>query len=202
MAERFLAQGDHINDHGVINSDSWHAPTDLINASPITIVTPFAMFDDEPNLVLSLCTDGMHRPAVDIDFPCEITEAFGRKLLHVDITPPSRRYRFGLYSAKRHPDDHHYIRTFDVSQWGELELVPSSTEGHFHLYGDHAFTWVEYSALLNAMVGAGIVGRGYNTASQERGFTALRRPGFPKPARAAEETVNPWWSHELIAELV
>lgn len=83
------------------------------------------------NLISSLCEDGLHRPALDIDIPCR--------------------------------------------------MVPSSTEGHCHLYFDTvALTWVQYRKLLNALAEAGIIQPEYVQHSIDRGQTLLRVPGQRK----------------------
>lgn len=88
--------------------------------------------DDHPaNLVSSLCEDGYHRPALDIDIPCE--------------------------------------------------YVPSSTEGHGHLYFPTAkLTWAQYVALLEALADAGILEHRYVEHSKHRRQTLLRPPGVTK----------------------
>lgn len=60
------------------------------------------------------------------------------------------------------------------------KLVPSTTEGHFHLYVDHEIEKDAYFNLLNALVGAGLVEPGYVRASEARGYTALRLPWIKK----------------------
>lgn len=83
------------------------------------------------NLVSSLCTDGRHRPALDIDVPCE--------------------------------------------------LIPSSTEGHHHLYFPTvALSWKQYQKLLKVLGECGIVEEGYVKASIDRGQSFLRAPGVKK----------------------
>lgn len=59
-------------------------------------------------------------------------------------------------------------------------LVPSSTEGHSHLYIDFPMKWEQYTKLLDALAEAGIVEPGYVGASKERGFTSLRLPWVKK----------------------
>lgn len=77
------------------------------------------------NLVSSLCDDGMHRPALDIDVPCRV--------------------------------------------------VPSSTEGHCHIYFDTlALSWPQYLGLLGALTAAGIIDVAYLAASIKREQTLLR----------------------------
>ncbi|MBT2484828.1 MULTISPECIES: hypothetical protein [unclassified Microbacterium] len=60
------------------------------------------------------------------------------------------------------------------------KLVPSSTDGHFHLYIDKAIHWEAYVDLLGAMADAGLVEEGYVSASLERGHTAARLPWVKK----------------------
>lgn len=59
-------------------------------------------------------------------------------------------------------------------------LLPSSTPGHFHLLIDKAMTWEAYEALLHALADAGLVEPGYVSASQSRGYTAVRLPWVRK----------------------
>lgn len=87
--------------------------------------------DHPANLVSSLCDDGMHRPALDIDIPCRV--------------------------------------------------VPSSTEGHCHIYFDGVvLSWRHYRNLLVALTDAGIMDEKYLNASIARGQTLLRPPGVRK----------------------
>jgi hypothetical protein len=59
-------------------------------------------------------------------------------------------------------------------------LVPSSTEGHSHLYIDVEMTWDQVVAIMDALVAAGVVEEGYAKASKKRRCTALRLPGKTK----------------------
>lgn len=61
-------------------------------------------------------------------------------------------------------------------------LVPSTTEGHSHLYIDVPMSWRQYRKLLIAMRDAGILEPGYVAASLERRATFLRPPGVRKAA--------------------
>ena len=76
------------------------------------------------------------------------------------------------------PDAYAIKHTFMVDIDHPCYLVPSTTEGHYHLYidvpggvGQEAFF-----GLLRAMVAAGIVEPGYAEASIEQGHTSLRPP--------------------------
>lgn len=59
-------------------------------------------------------------------------------------------------------------------------LVPSSTEGHSHLYIDVPVDWPKYQKVLEALADAGVLEPGYVSASIERQHTALRLPGVKK----------------------
>lgn len=61
-----------------------------------------------------------------------------------------------------------------------VRVVPSSSPGHYHLYIDHAVEHDKYFALLEALVGAGILEPGYVEASRARGATHLRLPWVKK----------------------
>lgn len=54
------------------------------------------------------------------------------------------------------------------------QLVPSRTEGHFHLFLDKALHWEQYKQLLVALAHAGILEWGYVGASIERGASFAR----------------------------
>ena len=59
----------------------------------------------------------------------------------------------------------------------EAQLIPSSTQGHFHLYLDKKMSWHKYKQLLEALYEAGIIQRGYYESSLERGQTMVLLPG-------------------------
>jgi hypothetical protein len=60
------------------------------------------------------------------------------------------------------------------------KLVPSTTEGHSHLYIDVPIKWHDYTKLLQALADAGIIEEGYRSASLSRGRTSLRLPWVKK----------------------
>lgn len=60
------------------------------------------------------------------------------------------------------------------------QLVPSSTEGHFHLYLNQIVPWDKYVAALEAMADAGMIQKGFAEASIRRGATFVRHPDKPK----------------------
>lgn len=72
------------------------------------------------------------------------------------------------------------------------KLVPSTTEGHFHLYLDHQVEHDVYMRLLAALGEAGILEPGYVAASEARGYTSTRLPWVKKPVPLT--TVEPFFS--------
>lgn len=97
---------------------------------------------DDPNaqLVSSLLDNGLHSPAIDIDFAAR--------------------------------------------------LVPSSTEGHFHLYLDGIQMDAEtYAELLVALRKAGVIQEGIKRRWFASGMTLLRLPHVhkPKPGKASTD---------------
>lgn len=63
-----------------------------------------------------------------------------------------------------------------------VRVVPSSTEGHCHLYIDKPMPWWRYRRLLRALKAAGIIEPGYYSASIARRATHLRLPWVQKEA--------------------
>lgn len=61
-----------------------------------------------------------------------------------------------------------------------VKLIPSTTEGHFHLMIDKEMDWEDYQRLLWVLADIGIVEEGYASASDERGYTAVRLPWISK----------------------
>ena len=59
-------------------------------------------------------------------------------------------------------------------------LIPSGTPGHYHLYIDKVLTAEEYMLLLSTLEEVGIIERGYQVASERRGYSSARLPSKPK----------------------
>lgn len=59
-------------------------------------------------------------------------------------------------------------------------LIPSSTEGHWHLYMDVEMPWWRYRLLLFVLYKVGIIERGFYKMSVYRGQSFLRYPGVTK----------------------
>lgn len=69
-------------------------------------------------------------------------------------------------------------------------LVPSSTEGHSHLYVDVSMNRAAYFRVLDALADAGVIERGYSDVSQRKGATYLRLPWVKKEATPPPS--DPW----------
>jgi len=65
-------------------------------------------------------------------------------------------------------------------------LVPSSTEGHYHLYIERPMPFEAYLAMLDAMVAAGVVEAAYVQHVRERGMSLCRPEWVKKPAPVVE----------------
>lgn len=63
-----------------------------------------------------------------------------------------------------------------------VRAVPSSTEGHTHLYIDKAMPWWQFQNLLDALVQADLVQVGYAEAAKRRGHSDVRLPWVRKVA--------------------
>lgn len=59
-------------------------------------------------------------------------------------------------------------------------LVPSSTEGHCHLYIDKLVHWKDYKRLLKALMLTGVIELGFYRAAKRRKATFLRLPHVKK----------------------
>ena len=59
-------------------------------------------------------------------------------------------------------------------------VLPSSTEGHSHLFIDKGMSWSQYVKLLDVLVDVGIIEEGFRNASVARGHTAVRLPWIKK----------------------
>jgi hypothetical protein len=110
-------------------------------------------------------------PSIDAD--PDYTEA-GARALTTDISKAT----VITSRVDGDPDRHKVVLDLDLP----AKLLPSSTEGHFHLYVDKAIPWTAYTALLEALATAGLVEDGYVSASLARGHTAARLPWIRKPA--------------------
>lgn len=90
---------------------------------------------------------------------------------------------------------HHLLIDLDVP----AHLIPSTTEGHSHLYIEcgEGIEWSKIEMILWALASAGIVEQGYFQASSSRGFTALRTPWTkkekPKEGPISDDNLPGMW---------
>lgn len=67
-------------------------------------------------------------------------------------------------------------------------LIPSSTEGNFHLYIDRPIAWDTYEKLLLALKEANLLQPGFVKNSVERKATFVRPPWVKKKPKPTKET--------------
>lgn len=104
---------------------------------------------------------------------------------------------FGNYADPRIPveeDDIDAAKIATSEVWGSenhkpvldidfpVKVVPSTSEGHFHLFIDCEMSWEKYDYLLRTLAHVGIIESGYMSASIDRGYTAVRLPWVKKNA--------------------
>lgn len=63
-----------------------------------------------------------------------------------------------------------------------IQAVPSSTPGHYHLYIDKELSWVQYKALLDGMLDAGLIQQNWYKNAIEHKRTYVRMPHVRKSA--------------------
>lgn len=135
---------------------------------------------ESAHLVSSLCTDGKHRPCWDCDY--ELTTAdlgSGRTLV--------------TFRTKVDADAWQHVQEFLASMdWAEpsptatilftvpVNVIESSTPGHFHLYIEAPLSWGAYRELLELCRAANIILGSVVPLSIDRGQTFLLKPGLSK----------------------
>lgn len=60
------------------------------------------------------------------------------------------------------------------------KLVPSSTEGHFHLYLETGMDWPDYLRLMRFMAEAGLLEKEWVDMNERRQMAMLRKPEYKK----------------------
>lgn len=160
--------------------------------------------DPDGWLVSSRLPDGRHAPAIDIDFAARLDWSGEGHVLTLDRPVSSEKLLFVLRvmwdiglagyegyerlerDIKRPPAGIPGDRAPDGHPRAVIELavparlVPSQTEGHFHLYIEKSLEWMDYERLLRAMTEAGFVEQGFYKMSLRRGMSMLRKPGIEK----------------------
>ncbi len=136
----------------------------------------------------------LHAPAIDIDHSCSLTGEDLRLDLTVSAIPTPRlidavlteRYSRGMrlvqtsglatgVSIEEQTDG---TQRVDIALSAAALLLPSRTEGHFHLYTEHELTWKSYLNSLRGLVLLGIVQQGFVSGAETRGMSHLRKPAF------------------------
>jgi hypothetical protein len=79
-------------------------------------------------------------------------------------------------SSKTKSGHHKVLLDLDVEHY----YVPSSTEGHGHLYINVDLSTAQYNVLLFTLQHLGIIQKGFALLSIKRGFAALRFPWVKK----------------------
>lgn len=158
--------------------------------------TVMEMTDDpDAPLVSSLCVNGLHAPALDLDMVHRLRT---RKCSMAAETLTGGRTRL-VFKMRIHRRPWLAVQRFLAARgWAEAaedwqltravlvltapsRVLPSSTPGNWHLYIDRAeLTWGEYHRLLGLFQRAGItIGNAFEW-SVERGQSMLLRPGLTK----------------------
>ena len=134
------------------------------------------------NLVSSLCDNGLHAPALDIDFPVTLeAREGGRFLLKMDKAM-TKDVNYRLLDVLHRLGISSVCHTAGILIDCSAKLFPSSTHGHFHLYLDICLSWNDYADLLGALDEARIIERRYYKIAMDRKQTYLRPPGVLKAA--------------------
>lgn len=147
-----------------------------------------------------------HAPLFDLDFPATWTPS-GRGGRLVALTPVPRAKYLGLLEVMERLRLVDPLTTYASSVLMEgrqegvvgyrapgsdvlaeaafqvivpAKLVPSSTEGRFHLYLETEMDWQDYLSLMRFMVGAGLLEKEWVDMSERRKMAMLRKPGILK----------------------
>lgn len=74
-----------------------------------------------------------------------------------------------------------------------VERIPSSHEGHYHLYFNKLLTWEDYHKVLTVLAEVGIIQQGVLKAAEISEETCLRLPWIKKPELNQEpDSTNDW----------
>lgn len=103
--------------------------------------------------------------------------AGGYGAVHKEVRVPAEPEKANLVGSRWVNDIH--LPMFDLDY--EARLIPSTTEGHYHLYLDQPVKWRHYKRVLRAMARAGMIERGFAKMSIRRKQAFLRPPGVKKP---------------------
>jgi hypothetical protein len=153
-------------------------------------------------LVGSLCENGSHAPILDIDFSAEVVRLANRKYAAVyfnKIIPFKKFSDFlevlqavGLVSGDFRKlaewmiqPASGYVSILEVEF--PIQLIPSTTPGHYHLYLDRKISWEQYILVLESAHEAGIINKGFYEMSIKNGQSMVLLPGKDR----VETTIGP-----------
>lgn len=121
---------------------------------------------------------------------CRLDEAYHLPCFDVDRRPDEivvSAYGHGMYKVS--------IKTEIAELFAEAEpsWVPSTTDGHFHVYVEHPLLWEDYCDRLHLLKRSKVIQDGYYEASKARQATFVRMPHVKKnPADYAVDDGDPF----------
>lgn len=112
---------------------------------------------------------GWHMPVFDVDVPRDKTVPAPLPIIPGQSAAVEHVVEFWIA--------HMYHRYVPV-RW-----VPSTTEGHHHVYVDWPIEWEKYALMLGHLYNSGVIERGYWNASEARKMSFVRMPHVKRPPR-------------------
>jgi hypothetical protein len=93
-----------------------------------------------------------------------------------------------LYEASRRADPYRGWHSPVLDIDFEVQLIPSTTKGHYHLYLDGiSMEWDKYRKLLQTLAECKVIEQGFCDASLRREMTCVRLPHVKKPHEGMEQ---------------
>lgn len=141
---------------------------------------------DDNFLVSSLCADGLHAPALDIDFGVTATPYKGVTELIIERAIPPRAGEglsaalIGTGLAKLGVVTLAPSRYTIIVSHVPTRVLPSSTTGHHHLYFDVGMPWESYRDLLDALLRADLINPKWFEMAVRQRMSLLIKPGLTK----------------------
>lgn len=156
--------------------------------------------DDESNRPHGI----WHAPLFDLDLPARLAPHRVGAILTIEKTVPERAYEalHGIMEELKLVSSAYAARPFEDRYAAGIEgyrvsapvaaretafrlsvparLVPSSTQGHFHLYLETRLRWDDYLGLMRRMVDAGLLEKDWVDMNERRRMAMLRKPGIKK----------------------
>lgn len=147
---------------------------------------------------------GTHKPVLDIDFGAELMSGeVGHTYLRLEKELSTENHFDFLMALDKAGIIKPVIeRNIKLPSWQpssklpllilncKATLLPSSTEGHFHLFLDKEMSWKSYKKLLEILAQVTIIEEGYMRASVAREYSAVRLPWVKKGNPLTEELMQ------------